>query len=141
MISPVFHQYGPRLEAARVVQVSHHRTFTADLSKYTGDEKVLPKIHTVTMYFKEKNYFALECEFNNHELTHTLRGFKSIHLFPRTTKDVVIVYKSHREGFHIVFHRIGNHDWVYNPNYEKMDKRRRMKKRGIQREIASVDLS
>ena len=47
----------------------------------------------------------------------------------KTTRDVVIVYKNLRDGDHIVFHRIGDHNKVYDSEYETMDRERRMKKR------------
>ena len=34
---------------------------------------------------------------------------------------------------HIAFHRIGNHEKVYDPDYQKLDKNRRMKKRKNER--------
>ena len=120
---------GPLLsEPKRAAQVSQHKSFIADLKNYAGDSEVSFAIHAVTELFKERDYSELEDTYNDHELTDNLKGYSSVNLFYGTQKDVVIVYKKHENG-HIAFHRIGNHEKVYDPDYQKLDKNRRMKKR------------
>ncbi|MYF46893.1 MAG: hypothetical protein F4223_10655 [Rhodobacteraceae bacterium] len=58
-----------------------------------------------------------------------MEGFRSLHLFPNFNEDVVIVYKIHQNGNHIVFHRIGDHQTVYDPDYENRFRNRRSKKK------------
>ena len=91
-------------------------------------QQYLFEIHAVTELFKEKDCSELRNTYNDHKLTDNLKGYKSIHLFYGTAKDVVVIYKEHENG-HFALHRIGNHDWVYDPEYQKMDKNRRIKKR------------
>ncbi len=116
---------------SRVIQVSSHPSYLADVKEeYVIDEDVVYEVKVVIQLFKDEDYSTLKREYNDHALTRAeLSGFRSLHLFPRSTKNVVLVYKSHKKGTHIVFHRIGSHDWIYNPGYEKMDKNRQMKKR------------
>ena len=88
------------------------------------------KIDAVTKLFKEEDDAELKREYNDHELTvGRLAGYRSLHLFAGTAKDVVLVYKKYPNNGHVVFHRIGTHDQAYNPDYETMDKKRQMKKR------------
>ena len=124
---------GPLLsEPKRTVQVSRHKSFIADLKNYSGDSDVSFEIHAVTDLFKEKDYPELRDTYNDHELTDNLKGYSSVNLFYGTQKDVVIVYKKHKND-HIAFHRIGNHEKVYDPDYQQMDKNRQMKKRKNER--------
>ncbi len=109
-----------------VVHVSRHRSFIADLRKYDGESNVLSEIHKVTEHFKNREYSVLKSNYNNHHLTGNLKGYMSLHLFPTINLDIVIVYVSHHHGFHVVLHRIGNHDWVYRSDYKKMDRMRRI---------------
>ena len=113
----------------RVIHVSEHTSFTADINdEYRNDFDVSIEIKVVTQIFKDEDYSTLQNEYNDHKLTKNLAGYRSLHLFYGTTRDVIIVYKKSKKG-HIAFHRIGNHKKVYDPNYQKMDRNRRMKKR------------
>ena len=118
-------------EAARHVQVSEHISFIYDFKEeYSTDNEVKSEIDVVTELFKDRDYSTLKSVYNDHELTEKeLAGMRSLHLFYGTTKDVVLVYVKHRNGDHIVFDRIGAHEKVYDPDYEKKDKTRQIKKR------------
>ena len=127
-----YYDYGNLLyEATRFVPISEHISFSYDLKEEnSSNDEVMSEIEVVTNLFEERDYSTLKRDYNDHALTRAeLSGFRSLHLFPKSKFDTVIVYKSHKKGAHIVFHRIGSHDWVYNPGYEKMDKNRQMKKR------------
>ena len=86
------------------------------------------EVKVVTQLFKDEDYSTLQSEYNDHKFTKNLAGYRSLHLFYGTARDVIVVYKKSKKG-HIAFHRIGNHKKVYDPNYQKMDRDRRMKKR------------
>ena len=112
-----------------VIHVSQHTSFSADINEeYINDIEVSSAVKVVTQLFKDEDYPTLRNEYNDHELTKNLAGYRSLHLFYGTTRSVVIVYKKQKNG-HIVFHRIGNHEKVYDPDYQQMDKNRRIKKR------------
>lgn len=125
------YDYYHLLQEARssVIHASSHPSYLADIKReYANDEYVASEIEIVIDLFKDEDYSTIKSEYNDHELTDDLTGYRALHLFPRTTRDVVIVYKIHRSGAHIVLHRIGDHDWVYDEEYETMDKARRYKK-------------
>ena len=90
---------------SRVIQVSSHPSYLADVKEeFVNDEDVASEVKVVIQLFKDEDFSTLKREYNDHELADNLKGHRSIHLFPRTAKDVVIVYKSHKKDAHIVFH-------------------------------------
>ena len=114
----------------RIIHVSEQMSFTSDFKEnYSRDDDVKSEINTVTKLFKEEDEAELKSEYNDHELTEgDLDGFRSLHLFAGTAKDVVLVCIRHSGDGHVVFHRLGTHEEVYDPEYEAMDKKRQMKK-------------
>ena len=113
---------------SRVMHVSQTSLYLTDLKdKYANNEDVASKVKVVIQLFKNIDYSTLANERNDHETTTNLRGYRSPHLFRGTERDVAAVHKKHR--LDIVFHRIGNLAWAYDPDYESMDKERQMSKR------------
>ncbi len=126
-----YHDYDNLLyETVRFVQISEHISFTYDFKEeFSTNNEVMSEIDVVTNLFKDRDYSTLKGEYNDHQLDRDLKAYRSLHLFYGTTRDVIIVYKKHRDGDHISFHRIGDHEKVYDPDYQKKDKIRRTKKR------------
>ena len=106
-------------------QVSEHDSFLADVKDYEGDAYVGTELEVIYGMFKNREFSALKRKYNDHELTEKeLAGSRSLHLFPGTARDVVLVYKKNSND-HVVFHRIGSHGKVYVPDYGTMDRERR----------------
>ncbi len=105
-------------------QVSYDESFLYDVEKFRDQKDVRSEIETVKQHFINFRDSVLEGEYYDHELKIELKEYRSIHLLPYTDRDVVIVYKIHRNE-HVVFYRIGTHDEVYDKGYEKMHAKRR----------------
>ncbi len=47
------------------------------------------EIKVVTQIFKDEDYSTLQNEYNDHKLTKNLAGYRSLHLFYGTARDVI----------------------------------------------------
>ena len=104
------------------VQITTHESFDENLEDYANNREVIDEVKNL---FRNKKDKTLEDDYNDHELDPPLKEFWSVNLFyePRGSKpskeDVIIVHKRHPNRNQIVFHRIGNHERVYDPDYDK----------------------
>ena len=96
-----YYDYGNLLyEAARFVPISEHISFSYDLKEEnSSNDEVMSEIEVVTNLFEERDYSTLKRDYNDHALTRAeLSGFRSLHIFPNSKLDIVIVYKSHKKA-------------------------------------------
>ena len=98
-------------------------SFIDDLKKYANDSQVIDRVEEIMNLFRNRKDSELgKPEYHDHELVrYTLKGHRSIRLGIR---NIVMVYKPHRNGNQIDFHRIDSHEDVYSPEYEAKERER-----------------
>ena len=85
-----------------------------DMEKYQSNNLVLEEIKKVIDLLRNREDATMVSNYKAHKLEGNLKTYSSLALYPGSygDKDIIILYKIHRDD-HVVFYKIGNHEYVY----------------------------